>query len=392
MRLERLLILVPLSLLALFPETVRGGTASSSCGATVVPGTQVQAALRRERRGATICVSSGTYSVAVQLLPRTGQTIVGVGPTPPLLRCRALFCFDGSKGPASVTLSRLILEGARDADVRTGDGWRIAGVEARRAGVAGIEVRGDGTVIRDSYVHHNGEFGIRAVFATNLRVVGTEIAFNPTDPNASTGFSGGLKLNGVIGVEVLSSNVHDNGGGAGIWLDIDTQNFRLAANKSLDNAGDGIRVETSCNGTLESNTIQGTSTIGIDLFNSHDVTVSGNAVVMADGALYGIRMLSNGRSGSHGTGACMTNGAYENSGNVADSNDLRQTSVATRDGVVDNGGMTSGNRWESNVYQVPDCLATSWQWWDGVSEQTVSFAGWINLGADLTGSCTALPP
>src|SRR5438445_2157504 len=245
MRLERLLILVPLSLLALFPETVRGGTASPSCGATVVPGTQVQAALRRERRGATICVSSGTYSVAVQLLPRTGQTIVGVGPTPPLLRCRALFCFDGSKGPASVTLSRLILEGARDADVRTGDGWRIAGVEARRAGVAGIEVRGDGTVIRDSYVHHNGEFGIRAVFATNLRVVGTEIAFNPTDPNASTGFSGGLKLNGVIGVEVLSSNVHDNGGGAGIWLDIDTQNFRLAANKSLDNAGDGIRVETS---------------------------------------------------------------------------------------------------------------------------------------------------
>ena len=69
--------------------------------------------------------------------------------------------------------------------------------------------------ITGSYAHDNGQLGISAVGATNLKIVGTEVAFNATDPSIDIGLSGGLKLNGVIGLVMKKNYVHDNAGGAG---------------------------------------------------------------------------------------------------------------------------------------------------------------------------------
>ena len=258
----------------LSPATV--GQASPSCNATVAPGGDIQSVLDAQPAGAKICISSGTYPISSTLVPKTSQRILAAGNPDPVIGCQGVqFCFDGTLGPENVTLRRLILEGALNGAVRTGDGWTLDGVETKGAAVTGIEVRSARKVtITGSYSHDNGKLGISAAFATSLKIVSTEVAFNATDPSFGPGLSGGMKLNGVIGLVVKKNYVHDNAGGAGIWLDMDSQNFQIVSNRSFDNALDEIRVEISCYGTVQSNTVAGGSIAGIDAFNAHDVAIS----------------------------------------------------------------------------------------------------------------------
>lgn len=388
-RFIRVLVVVTSGMLmsGLSPATVV--QARASCNATVAPGGDIQSVLDAQPAGAKICISSGTYPISSTLVPKTSQRILAAGNPEPVIACQAVqFCFDGTLGPDDVTLRRLVLEGALNGDVRTGNGWTLDGVETRNAAVTGIEVRSANKVtITKSYAHDNGKLGISAAFATSLKIVGTEVAFNATDPSFGAGFSGGIKLNGVIGLVVKKNYVHDNAGGAGIWLDADSQNFQIVSNQSFNNALDEIRIEISCNGTVQSNTVAGGSIAGIDAFNAHDVAISSNVVTAPAGGLWGIRMFGNGRNTSGGTAACMTAGAYENSDNRALSNSVITTDGEAVDGVVDSGGISSGNSWSGNAYDVPDCAALQWRWWDGTSKYFVDFAGWQAFGQDLTGSC-----
>lgn len=280
------------SMFVLIPATA---SLAIKCSTTVPTGGNIQAALNAQPEKAVICVSIGTYALTAQLAPKARQTITGLSSSlSPTLTCQAiLFCIDVSAGPEHVTLKHLIFDGARNVDVRTGNSWRLDDVEARNAFTVGIVVNGSGVVVAGAYAHNNGQFGLRAVNATNLKVTSTEIAFNTTDPSADPGFTGGPKINGVVGLVLKKDNVHDNGGGAGIWLDIDSQNFQVIRNTSVNNALEEIRVEISCYGIVQSNTVSGGSIAGIDVFNSHDVGLSTNVVSASAGALNGIRMVSN---------------------------------------------------------------------------------------------------
>lgn len=359
----------------------------SGCAQVVSPGASIQAALSQQPQGATICVTAGTYPIRSELRPKSGQSIRGIGSPRPTLHCAVVFCLDGADGPADVTILSLRLEGARNANIRLGNGWVVRSIESRGADEGGILVRGDGATIASSYVHHNGAFGIRAVGAKDLTIRGNEIASNPTDPNVPAGLAGGVKLNAVDGLTMQRNNVHDNGGGAGIWLDIDSRHFAVTGNRSVNNAGDGIRVEISCNGIIDANTVTGSSEVGIDLFNAHDITLTSNVVHPSAGAAFGIRMLSNGRDTSQGDGSCMIAGSFPNSNNRARSNLITLEDLSSRVGVEVNGGLSSGNSWRSNSYAVPECSASIWQWWDGTTSQQVGFSGWQSLGQDRNGSC-----
>ena len=394
-------VMASVSLLTLMFVPVTASQAAATCAATVQPGGDIQAALDTAPASSTICVSSGTYTISATLLPKFRQTILGLSKSSmPLILCPPpiIFCIDGSLGPEKVRLTRLVFDGARAADIRTGNGWKLTEIEARNAGVGGstsgvgIVVNGSKVAITHSYVHDNWQFGIRAVNATNLTVKQTEVAFNPTDPAATAGFSGGVKVNGVVGLIAMKNYVHDNGGGAGIWLDVDSQNFQLVSNKVLNNAKDEIRVETSCFGSLASNSVTGGSNAGIDLFNAHDVTVSTNVVTSPAAALFGVRMLNNGRTATVGTGACLIDGAYQNVNNQAVSNSITMVDPATIVGIDSNGGIASNNTWAGDVFAVPDCNGLQWQWWDGFTDQHVNFLGWQTFGQDPTGSCTSTSP
>lgn len=365
----------------------RTATARVACDWAVTPGGSIEAALRGAGQDQTICLPPGMYPVPRELRPKVGQTLVGTGPSPAILRCDAAFCIDGADGPTGVTVEDLMLEGAKFANVRAGDRWTIRRVESKDAGVGGIQVRGNWVTIASSYVHDNGAFGIRAVDSANLAIVGNEVAFNPTDPHISPGFAGGVKINAVHNLTIERNDVHDNGGGGGIWLDIDTRHFTVAHNRSLNNEGDGIRVEISCYGDVRSNTVAGASGVGIDLFNAHDVSVDSNVVRAPVGAGFGIRMLSNGRTSAPGDGSCRSAGSFPNANNHATSNTVVTSDPATRMGIQDSGGVSQGNAWASNDYDVPDCAAPIWQWWASAGRRLVVFIAWQALGQDVSGSC-----
>lgn len=360
---------------------------TAGCTFVVPTGGRIQAALRREPRGATICVTSGSYRVRSSLRPKADQTIRGIGSPRPTIVCTTAFCVDGSTGPDHVSFVRLTLAGASGVDIRAGKNWVILGVEARSAGVAGISVRGSGVSITDSYVHHNGKVGINAVDVAHLSIAGTEVAFNPTDPSFGSGVSGGLKLNGVNGLLLQDDLIHDNGGGAGIWLDANSRNFDLKGNRVFGSAHDGIRVEISCNGALEGNTVEGSAGTGIDLFNSHGITLTSNTVSTPSDAGAAIRMLGTGRTTSPGTGACAIGGGYDNVDNIAIGNSITMTDATTLAGILSTGGVTASDSWSSTTFDVPDCADLQWRWWDGTTNQKVDFAGWQGFGQDLAGSC-----
>jgi parallel beta-helix repeat protein len=388
---RRWLVLIPviavLLVWALIPSAAQH-ISTTGCRVVVPTGGSIQAGLRRAPRGATVCVTSGSYEVRSSLLPKADQTIRGIGSPPPTITCSTAFCVDGSTGPDHVSLVRLTLTGASQGDIRTGKNWVIQGVEARSAGVVGISVRGSGVSITGSYVHHNGKVGINAVNVGQLSIVGTQVSFNPTDLSFGAGFSGGLKLNGVNGLLLQNNFVHDNGGGAGIWLDSDSSNFDLKGNRVLGNAKDGIRVEISCSGTLEGNTVEGSGGTGIDVFNSHAVTLTSNTVSAPAGAGAAMRMLGNGRTISRGSGVCLIGGVYNNVDNIAIGNSITMTDAATQVGILSTGGVTATNSWTGTTFVVPDCAGLQWRWWDGTTNQKVDFAGWQGFGQDLTGSCS----
>ena len=383
-----ILVVVGLIGWALWPRSVEH-VSTIGCDLVVTPGASIQQALRRGPAGATICVTSGSYQLDATLVPKADQTIRGIGARPPTIMCGGAFCMDGSAGPDHVSLVRLTMADASQVVIRPGDDWMIQDVEATAAGVAGISVRGSGVSIIDSYVHHNGKVGINAVDVTDLSIVGTEVSFNPTDASFGPGYSGGLKLNGVNGLLVQNDLVHDNGGGAGIWLDTDSRDFDLMDNRVLDNAQDGIRIEISCHGTLEGNTVEGSAGTGIDLFNSHAVALTANAVATPAGASGAIRMLGTGRTTSSGTESCVVvGGGYDNVDNIATGNSLTIADPTTQIGILSTDGITEGNSWSGTTFQVPDCEDLQWRWWDGTTIQRVDFAGWQRFGQDLDGSCS----
>ncbi len=365
--------------------------ATTGCTSTVSTVRALQAALEAGSSPAKICVAPGTYTLTGGLRPASGQTISGDASSPPTINCPT-FCFDGARtGAGYVTLSYLILQGASRDDIRTGDHWTIDHVRATNAALDGVKILGTGSVIRSSTLDHNGEFGLKVNDASSVQVLDSTIANNPTNPSFGPGFSGGLKSNQTVGMIVRGNTLSDNGGGAALWFDINSRQFQIVGNTVSSSQFGGIRVEISCQGVIQGNTVSGGRGPEIDLFNSHDVTVSGNTISAPSAGSYGVRMMGNGRSVGHGGtggGECSANGAYENADNVAGSNTVTFPSGALN-GVVRTGGVTAGNSFSANTYRTPDCTTASWRWWTSSSEVSVGFSAWRALGQDVTGTCSS---
>ena len=369
-------------------ESAVSSRATPMCDVIVAAGGDIGAVVDAQPVGTSICISSGAYALDNTIQPKTSQKIIGLGPDRPVIDCGAVrLCFDGNLG-SGVLLRGLILDGARNGDVRTGHSWVLDGIEARNAWSTGIQVRGSNVHITNSRAHDNGALGISASFATDVALVANEVARNGTNPRSRRERSGGIKMNGVVGLIVRGNSVHDNGGGAGIWLDTESQNFQIVGNRAFDNAGDQIRIEISCYGSVRDNVVSsgGTST-AVDIFNAHDVRIAFNHVKVRAGGLFGIRMFGSGRTATPGPGACLIGGSFRNANNRAVSNVVIATHPVTSNGIVNAGGLALSNSWSHNVYDVRDCSAHRWAWWSGGVMRFLDFSGWRAVGQDSTGSC-----
>lgn len=364
---------------------------SAGCTSTVSTVGALQGALSSDPAAATICVAPGTYTLQGVLRPSSGQTISGYASSPPTLDC-ASYCFDGlSSGADYVTLRYLYLEDASKDDIRTGNHWLIDHLRANGAAFNGVNVQGTGTVIRSSTLDHNGEFGLKANKATSVQVLDSTIADNPSNPSFGRGYSGGLKSNQTVGMVVIGNTLIGNGGGGALWFDINSRGFEIVGNTVSSSQLEGIRVEISCQGLVQGNSVSGSGGPAIDVFNSHGITVNGNTIDVPSSGSYGLRMMGNGRTVGHGgTGGaqCSSNGAFGNVDNVAEFNTITFPSGGLN-GVVRTAGITQGNSFTANRYVTPDCSAAGWKWWSGSSETSASFSDWQALGQDATGTCSS---
>lgn len=194
-------------------------------------------------------------------------------------------------GGDDVTVANLIIErfattaqsGA--VGVEEARGWRVIACELRDSAAAGVYL-GPGGELRDSWVHHQGQIGVKGA-GEGVVVIGNRIDRNNTARFDDYWEAGGSKLVRTRDL-ILSGNwVHDNDG-PGIWTDIDNVDARIEGNLSERNARAGIWHEISFAATIRGNLARDNGTAaepqtdtegaGIIVANSSDVLVEDNEV------------------------------------------------------------------------------------------------------------------
>lgn len=168
--------------------------------------------------------------------------------------------------------------------------WLIEDVEV--TGAHGVGVRtGDFTIVRNSYLHHNGQMGITVSGGTDVLIEENEIAFNNVAGFAWGWEAGGGKFTESVGLVVRANHSHDNGG-PGLWTDIDARDTVYEDNLVTDNEGPGIFHEISYAAVIRGNIVTGNGFgkpewlwgAGILIAASSDVEIIDNDVVgNADG-------------------------------------------------------------------------------------------------------------
>ncbi|MEA2000979.1 MAG: right-handed parallel beta-helix repeat-containing protein [Actinomycetota bacterium] len=171
-----------------------------------------------------------------------------------------------------------------------GDRWLIEDIEV--TGIHGVGVRtGDGTIVRNSSLHHNGQMGITASGGVDVLIEGNEIAYNNIAGFDWEWEAGGGKFTETVGLVVRDNYAHDNDG-PGLWTDIDARDTHYEGNVVTDNSGPGIFHEISFAVEIRDNTVTGNGFgksdwlwgAGILIAASSDVVVMGNDVAgNADG-------------------------------------------------------------------------------------------------------------
>jgi parallel beta-helix repeat protein len=150
---------------------------------------------------------------------------------------------------------------------------------------AGITIRGDNNVIKNSVFSRCGQFGVTGS-GKNVKWLNNEITHNNTRGFYKEWGAGGMKfmaaspLGGVPGLhdsEFVGNRVLFNKGD-GIWFDSENRNNVIANNIVAYNEGSGIHYEISYGAVIRNNYIFGNSQRGIYMSNSADTIVEHNLV------------------------------------------------------------------------------------------------------------------
>jgi len=258
------------------PATVCGsrfvvGPRRAPVGAVVVPvGRPLDRVVARYGPGTTYFLTAGRHTLGAgayrQVEPKSGDTFVGAAGA--VLDGREVNRYAFGGHGAEVTIRTLTVEGFgtrwqnRDEGVVNHDaaaGWRLIGVTVRRNGGAGVML-GDHSLVRDSCLVRNGQYGFSAYRpdgVRDVRLVHDEIAFNDTAGWESRiegcGCTGGGKLWATRGAVIQDNDVHDNHG-VGVWADTNDTGFLITGNTFADNDGPGVMYETSYNAQITRNT------------------------------------------------------------------------------------------------------------------------------------------
>lgn len=299
----------------------------------------------------------------------------------------AIIGYGGSTGQQNVTVKGLVVEkfamdrnnGGQVAPIKAGWNWTIESNEIRLNSGSGVSVN-NGTVLRNNYLHHNGQYGFSGGPLDGLLVEGNEVAFNNIDGYDRNDDAGGSKLCRSSHLTFRNNNVHDNAG-PGLWTDWDNIYVTFEGNRLANNAGPGIFHEASADATIRNNSFTGNATIaagkslwyGADLYlnDSKNTEIYGNTIVAG---VHGIGMVDTDRgSGAYGLLEVRNVSVHDNDVTLP---------ANGRTGMVGNRSTaySAGNVFNRNTYHLGDLSSTWWEW-NGAKTRS----GWQSAGQDTSG-------
>jgi Right handed beta helix region len=263
-------------------------TATECAGVHVSAGSDLQNAINSKDSSTTFCLDGGTYNISSTIRPKPNDSFIGVGAT----RDDATITTDTAQiifAAATNNLFRhLAITGAVNScpgsncgptgmGINGGTSLTLEDVHLYKNGRAGIGGSGDGLLITNSEVDHNGA-------------------------RTGDGVSSGIKS--VHTLTVTDSYVHDNIN-SGIWCDISCGAFVVTGNTVTGQTANGIFVEISQgkavvanNLVKDNNTARVHSRGGILVTSSMNVQIFGNALRGNSG--FGIGARADHRAGGCG--------------------------------------------------------------------------------------------
>ena len=201
----------------------------------------------------------------------------------------------GISGGSRVELRNLVVEkfgnGVQTGAISASSDWLIVDVEARLNHGGGIHM-GPGTVVRASFIHHNGQLGIHGGQPSCSRAKGLVLADSELSYNNAAGYNygwegGGTKWTHTDGLIARNNYVHDNYG-SGLWTDGPNINVLFEGNRVKGNFSSGIVHELGYAAVIRDNVVRGNGFghpiqgdvwgAGIRIDQSRDVEVYGNTV------------------------------------------------------------------------------------------------------------------
>ena len=266
--------------------------------------------------------------------------------------------------------------------------WTIDDVEVRLNHGGGIHM-GPYTVVRDSYIHHNGQIGVHGgqalcAAAKGLVLQNTELAYNNAAGYDWSWEGGATKWTFTDGLIVRGNYIHDNYG-SGLWTDIVNIDTLFANNLVEDNYASGIVDELGFGAVIRDNVVRRNGlhhpvpgdvwSAGILIDQSRDAEVYGNTV-QDNGA--GITAVQEPAGGD----GCGLGEPEVRNLNVHDNTIVQPTGIAAGLRLLnepDQSYYTTGNnRWEGNTYSLGSLSGSPFFW----QNAKITASSWRAYGHD----------
>ena len=247
------------------------GPSTPPDGAVVVPTSEHLGLLTEASPpGTTFWLSPGRHLLGDgeydQVTPKAGNRYVGAPGAVLDGRRRNSYAFTGDAPDVRIehlTIERFGRRGTNSDEAvvnhDAGPGWVLAHLTVRDNAGAGVML-GTGTVVEDSCLADNGQYGFNAYSPDGVRDVtlrDNEITGNNTDDwetrTEGCGCTGGGKFWETRGATITGNTIHDNRG-VGIWADTNNAGFLIRGNYFADNDDSAVVVETSYNAAIIGNT------------------------------------------------------------------------------------------------------------------------------------------
>jgi hypothetical protein len=279
-------LLTILAVLAAIGLAAQVASAARTCDSVIAPGEGLAKAAANCPPSTTFTIKDGAYELSGEIDADSGDTFKGTysdGTRPTIDAKGAESAFDVS-GTNRVTISTLSISGAGGGDrcepacagAIKGDGTNLHVLNSRLHHNAnqGIGNPGDGFVLKDSEIDHNGSYRFTALDNTSVK---------------DTSSSAGVKIT-ASSASITNNRIHHNYW-HGVWCDLHGGPIVVTNNRIHNNGKSGIKYEVckgpgskithnrvTHNGYLKKGSSDLAGQVGILLQTAQSVEVANNLV------------------------------------------------------------------------------------------------------------------